>query len=59
MTKKIEIERFAMLSSKPLDQIVTVLKAAVGQPDIAEFWRSTHRAQSVAELEIVLLKSPN
>lgn len=57
MTKKIEIERFSIISRKPLDQIVAALKAAVGQPDIAEFWRSTHRAQSFPELESTIEKA--
>ena len=51
MTRRIEIERFTLTASKPFDGIITALKAAVGQPDIAAFWRSTHRAQSVTELE--------
>jgi uncharacterized protein (DUF302 family) len=57
MTKKIEFERFTTISSKPLDQIVAALKAAVGQPDIATFWRSTHLAQSFAELESTIEKA--
>jgi uncharacterized protein (DUF302 family) len=57
MTRKIEIERFTLTSSKPFDGIIANLKAAVGQPDIAEFWRSTHRAQSVTELESTIEKA--
>lgn len=51
MIRKVEIERFSITSSKPFDQIVAALNAAIGHPDMAEFWRSTHRTQSVAELE--------
>jgi uncharacterized protein (DUF302 family) len=51
MIRKVEIERFALTSSKPFDQVVAALNAGVGHPDMAEFWRSTHRTQSVAELE--------
>ena len=51
MIRKAEIERFTLTSSKPFDQVVAALNAAVGHPDMAEFWRSTHRTQSVAELE--------
>jgi uncharacterized protein (DUF302 family) len=57
MTRKIEIERFTLTSSKPFDGIIVALKAAVGQPDIAAFWRSTHRAQSVTELESTIEKA--
>src|SRR6266436_6263180 len=56
MTRKIEIERFTLTSSKPFDEIIAVLKAALGQPDIAAFWRSTHRAQSDAELQSTIEK---
>jgi uncharacterized protein (DUF302 family) len=56
MIRKIEVERFTLSSSKPFDQIVAALNSAVGHPDIAEFWKSTHRAQSVAELESTIEK---
>jgi hypothetical protein len=48
MISKIEVERFTLSSSKPFDQVVAALNSAVGHPDIPEFWKSTHRAQSVA-----------
>jgi uncharacterized protein (DUF302 family) len=57
MTRKIEIERFTLTSSKPFNEVVAALKAAVGQPDIAAFWRSTHRAQSITELESTIEKA--
>ncbi len=57
MTRKIEIERFTLTSSKPFDGIISDLKAGVGQPDIAAFWRSTHRAQSITELESTIEKA--
>jgi hypothetical protein len=40
MIKKIQIERFSVSSSKPFDQVVAALNAAIGHPDIAEFGRS-------------------
>jgi len=57
MTKKIEIEEFTLSSSKPFDEIIAALKAALGQPDITAFWRSTHRAQSITELESTIEKA--
>jgi hypothetical protein len=51
MISKIEVERFTLSSSKPFDQVVAALNSAVGHADVPEFWQSTHRAQSVAELE--------
>ena len=56
MISKIEVERFTVSFSKPFDQVVAALNSAVGHPDIAEFWKSTHRAQSVAELQSTIEK---
>src|SRR5712691_11227473 len=56
MISKIEVERFTLSSSKPFDQVVAALNSAVGHPDISEFWKSTHRAQSVAELQSTIEK---
>ena len=56
MISKLEIERFTLGSSKPFDQVVAALNAAVGHPDMLEFWKSTHRAQSVAELQSTIEK---
>jgi uncharacterized protein (DUF302 family) len=56
MIRKIEVERFAVTSSKPFDQVVAALNSAVGHPDMVEFWKSTHRAQSVAELQSTIEK---
>jgi uncharacterized protein (DUF302 family) len=49
MIRKIEIERFSLTSSKPFDQVVAAVNAAIGHPDMAEFGRSTHEARSFAE----------
>ena len=56
MISKIEVERFTLSSSKPLDQVVASLNSAVGRSDMAEFWKSTHRAQSNAELQNTIEK---
>ena len=56
MIKKIEIERFSLTSSKPFDQVVATLNAAIGHPDMAEFGRSTHEARSFAELKSAVEK---
>ena len=56
MIKKIEIERFSLTSSKPFDQVVAALNAAIGHPDMAEFARSTHEARSFAELKSAVEK---
>jgi uncharacterized protein (DUF302 family) len=56
MISKIEVERFTLSSSKPFDQVVAALNSAVGHPDMAEFWKSTHQAQSDAELQSTIEK---
>ena len=56
MIRKIEVERFTLSSSKPFDQVVAALNSAVGHPDMSEFWKSTHRAQSAAELQSTIEK---
>jgi uncharacterized protein (DUF302 family) len=56
MIRKIEVERFTLSSSKPFDQVVAALNSAVGHPDMAEFWKSTHRAHSDAELQSTIEK---
>ena len=57
MIRKIEIERISLTSSKPFDQVVAALDAAVGHPDMAEFGRSTREAHSFAELKSAVEKS--
>ena len=56
MIGKIEVERFTLSSSKSFDQVVAALNSAVGHPDMAEFWKSTHQAQSDAELQKTIEK---
>src|SRR6201982_2035908 len=56
MLKKIEIERFSLISSKPFDQVLAAVNAAIGHPEMAEFARSTREARSFAELKSAVEK---
>jgi uncharacterized protein (DUF302 family) len=56
MIKKIEIERFSLISSKPFDQVVAALDGSVGHPDMAEFARFSREARSFAELKSAVEK---
>ena len=56
MIRKIEMERFSLTTSKPFDEVVAGVNAAVGHPDMAEFGRSTHEARSFAELRSAVEK---
>lgn len=39
--RKVEIERLTVHSSKSFEAVVAALKAAVGQPDMVEFFKET------------------
>lgn len=52
--KKVEVERFSLMSSKPFDAVVAALKSAVGQPDMVEFFKATRAATSFPDLERVV-----
>jgi uncharacterized protein (DUF302 family) len=51
---KVEVERFSLTSSKPFESIVAALKAAVGQPDMVEFFRTTRATNSFPDLERIV-----
>jgi len=53
---KIEVERFSLTSSKPFDEVLAAVNDAIGHPDVAEFWRSTHEARSLTELRSAVEK---
>jgi len=49
--RKIEIERLSVSSSKPFDVVAAALEAAVGHPDMVEFYKATSTARTFADLE--------
>jgi hypothetical protein len=49
-TRRVELERFTVISSKPFEAVLVALKAAVGHPDMAEFMRATRSAATSADL---------
>jgi len=55
--RRVEVERFSLNSSKPFDQVVVALQAAIGHPNIKDFWESAHNAKTMAELESTVQKS--
>ena len=56
MIRKIEMERFSLTASKRFDEVISSVNAAIGHPDMAEFGRSTHEADSFAELKSAVEK---
>ncbi len=51
---RVEVERFSLTSSKPFDAVVAALKSAVGQPNMAEFFKETRATNSFPDLERVV-----
>ena len=51
MIRKFEVERYTVTSAKPFDHVVAAIKVSIGNPNMTEFWKSTQRATSAAELE--------
>ncbi len=49
--RKIAIERFSIISSKPFEVVVADLEARVGRPDMVEFVKATEGVRTFAELE--------
>lgn len=52
--RKVEIERFSLITSKPFEVVVAALKVAVGHPDMAEFLKAANDAWTFAELQGVV-----
>src|SRR5215813_8357664 len=50
-TRRVEVERFSVTSSKPFEAVAAALRTAVGRPDMAEFIRATKEAGTSTELE--------
>lgn len=51
---KVEVERFSLTSAKPFEAIVIALKSAIGQPDMANFFKETRATNSFGDLERVV-----
>lgn len=49
--RKIELERFSVISAKPFAAVVAAIKESVGQPDRVEFETAIRSAGSFADLE--------
>ena len=56
-TRKIQVERWSITSSRPFNEIVTGLHAAIGHPEMKTFFGETSVAQSPAELQAVVEKA--
>ena len=53
-TRKLGIERFSLISSRPFDAVVAAVKAGVGRLDLAAFAQASKSAGTFLELEKVI-----
>jgi len=54
MIATVQIERFSLTSSRPFDEILAAIEAAIGHPDMFEFAKRTAAAPSFPEFESVV-----
>src|SRR5690349_7055387 len=54
MIRRVEVERFAVISARPFDEIVAAIKTSIGNPNMTEFSKSTQEAESAADLEAAI-----
>jgi len=54
MIRKVEMERFTVISARPFDEVVAAIKKSVGNPNIAEFRKSMQEATSASELDAAI-----
>jgi len=52
--KQIAVERFSVTSSKPFDEIVKALEAAIGRPDLNAFGNSLKAARTFQDVETIV-----
>ena len=54
MIAKVEVERFNLISSRPFDEILAAIKAAVGHPDMVAFAKRTAAAPTFSDFESIV-----
>ena len=51
MIATVDVERFSLISSRPFDEILAVIKVAIGHPDMVAFAKRTAAAPTFTEFE--------
>lgn len=54
MIRKVEMERFTVISARPFDETVAAIKASIGNPNMSEFVKATQEATSATNLEAAI-----
>jgi len=55
--RKVEIERFSVISSKPFEGVLQMLEAQIGHPGMSAFANAVASAESYDELERIVQKA--
>ena len=53
-TKRINVERVTVISRKSFQDVLSKFDAAVGHPNIEEFWKDVAAAKTKSEMEKVV-----
>ena len=53
-TRRVNVERITLTSRKSLEDVLSKFDAAVGRPNIEEFWKRTATAKTTSEMEKVV-----
>src|SRR5258708_19902870 len=53
-TKQLNVERVCYVSRKPFREVLEVLDAGIGHPNMEELWRNIFKASTVAEVDEIM-----
>jgi len=56
MIATVEVERFSLISSRPFDEILAAIKAAIGHPDMVAFAKRRAAAPTFPDFESMFAK---
>jgi hypothetical protein len=55
--RQISVERFSVVSGKPLGDVLAAIEAAIGHPDLREMQREVAAAKTYADMESIIKKA--
>jgi hypothetical protein len=54
--RQVAVERFSIVSAKPMDQVMAAIDAAIGHPNLGQMHRDVATTKTYAEMEAVIRK---
>jgi uncharacterized protein (DUF302 family) len=57
MNRKIEVQRWSIISSKPIDTVLATVERAIGRPNMAEFGARMTAATTFEEMKTIVCES--